>query len=140
MAFVARDDNGKPPPHLPLLCKGLEQFLQFSPGTSINLKIVTSAPPRSRFIKSPFSSRNIVSRTPEKGRVWTRNKTAILEFVKDLESGLFDTFKRLCDAGLRLVFDVDPYHVDPNLEIRVNEEEEIAYDSWAEKILAYKRN
>ncbi|KAI4680806.1 hypothetical protein J4E81_009990 [Alternaria sp. BMP 2799] len=139
MAFVSRDDNGKPPPQLPLLCKGLEELLQFNPGTRINLKILTSAPPRSRFIKSPFSLRHIVSRVTEKGRVWTRNETAILEFVKDLESGVFDTFKRLCDAGLLLVFNVDPYYVGPNLEIKVFNAEEITYDLWAEKIMAYEQ-
>jgi len=139
MAFVERDGEGVPPPQLPLLRKGLEQFLQFNPGTKINFRILTSAPPRSRFISSPFSSRNIVSRVPHKWSLWARTKTEILEFVEELESGLFDTFRRLCDAGLLLVFNVNAYHMDPNLEIKVNEEKEITYDSWAEKVLAYRQ-
>ncbi|KAI4906073.1 hypothetical protein J4E90_010921 [Alternaria incomplexa] len=140
MAFVARDEDGKSPPQLPLLRKGMEQFLQFNPGTKINFRILTNAPPRSRFISSPFSSRHIVSRAQHKWSLWARNETEILEFIEELESGLFNTFRRLCDAGLLLVFNVDPYHVGPNLEIRINNEEQIAYDLWAEKILAYKRN
>ncbi|KAI4911456.1 uncharacterized protein J4E92_010269 [Alternaria infectoria] len=139
MAFVERDGQGAPPPQLPLLRKGLEQFLHFNPGTKIKFTVRTSSPPGSRFISSAFSSRNIVSRVPHAWGLWARNETEILEIVKDLESGLFDTFRRLCDAGLLLEFNMDPYHTGHDLEIMVNHKEEITYDSWAEKVLAYRQ-
>ncbi|KAI4638608.1 hypothetical protein J4E93_009909 [Alternaria ventricosa] len=139
MAFVERDAQGAPPPQLPLLRKELEQFLQFNPGTKINFKVRTNSPPGSRFISSAFSSRNIVSRVPHAWPLWARNETEILEVIEDLESGLFDTFKRLCDAGLLLVIGMDPVDADHNLEIKVNNKEEITYDSWAEKALAYRQ-
>ncbi|KAI4606828.1 hypothetical protein J4E80_009907 [Alternaria sp. BMP 0032] len=139
MAFVERDAQGAPPPQLPALRKGLEQFLQFNPGTTINFKVRTSSPLGSRFISSAFSSRNIVSRVPHAWPLWARNETEILEVIEDLESGLFDTFKRLCDTGLLLVIGMDPVDADHNLEIKVNNKEEITYDSWAEKALAYRQ-
>ncbi|KAI4702622.1 hypothetical protein J4E89_010343 [Alternaria sp. Ai002NY15] len=135
MAFVARDRHGVPPWQLPLLRHRLEQLLQFKRGTRIKLGILSCKTTRSRSRRSAFSHgiMEVALWARDKRILWERDVTEKLEFVKDLESGLFNTFKKLCAAGLRLVF-----KVDDGLEISVNDEEEIAYDLWVEKILAYQ--
>ena len=135
MAFVARDRHGVPPCQLPLLRHRLEQLLQFKQGTRIRLGIISYKTTRSRSRRSAFSHgiREVALWGRDKRVLWERTVTEKLEFVKDLESGLFDTFKKLCAAGLRLVF-----KVDDGLEFPVNNAEEIAYDLWVEKILAYQ--
>jgi len=135
MAFVARDNHSVPPRELPLLRHRLEQLLHFNRGTRIRLGIMSCHASRTRSRRSAFShiQMEVALWARDKRILWERGVTDKLKFVKDLESGLFDTFKKLCAAGLRLVF-----KVDDGLEFSVNNDEEIAYDLWVEKILAYQ--
>jgi len=135
MAFVARDRHGVPPWQLPLLRHRLEQLLNFNRGTRIRLGIMSCHVSRTRSRRSAFSHIQM------QVALWIRDERVLrecgvtekLEFIKDLESGLFDTFKKPCAAGLRLEF-----KVDDGLEFSVNNEEEITYDLCVEKILAYQ--
>ena len=135
VAFVAQDNHGVPPRQLPLLRHRLEQLLQFSPGTRIRVGIMSCHASRTRSHRSAFSHIQMQMTLWERDKriLWERGATEKLEFFKDLESGLFDTFKKLCAAGLRLVF-----KVDDGLEFSVDNEEEITYDLWVEKILGYQ--